>query len=734
MAELGTSLGGITPPIRGPRHTVFLRDNDDDPNVLPRPLPKGITYVANFASFNELMDRNILQVDEDEKVHLSTEEVAAIYRAKCEDQQLQVSWQREARFMELISKNCKGLSFSLRENGLGYLSAQCIAQVLAQNQHYAVLDLSGNRLRDAGAECIAQLLEHNDTIVHLAMKSNDIGHVGGEAIARALERNNTLTSLDLSGISGINRNHLGTKGAQALSNCLQVNNVLCILNLGSNGLGKEGMGLLSQGLVYNQTLTEIDLSSNNFGWEGCQILATVLDTANFRVLNLERNYIGDKGCAIIANALKIPKRAAGILEKLDLSYNLIHAQGFKAMADTIRLTKSLKYLKLDGNELTATDGSYEFAMALRENRSLLHLALNKNDIGAEGGKHLGEALQQNTTLQRLELSDNTVGNVGISVICQALRKEKSGLTYLDVTNNKIGDKGGLEIATMIRTNTTLQTLGIKQNSIKVAGEHIAEALKFNKVLLAFDFAYNDFSYKSFSAIEQSLQRNMAIYKATAGERLQGQIQLLKRDEELLFYTRDQIEEEMKQREIAKEKVKQKREALKKTVGGLKANLQELEDELDAKMRERQKEEEAAQKLSDEMQRFKIKMDKQTTQITRKIEAENERIQKLTKQITQTQKSIKQILDTEEEVFRPILDQLREEERQRDTMKDDAKWEAEKLVQWELKLKTLEKELAADPDDKKKKKKAAAEKGGAADKGAGDKAKKPKQKRKKSSTA
>lgn len=35
----------------------------------------------------------------------------------------------------------------------------------------------------------------------------------------------------------------------------------------------------------------------------------------------------------------------------------------------------------------------------------------------------------------------------------------------------------------------------------------------------------------------------------------SQIEVLKRDEELLFLTRDNIEEEMKQREVAKEKVR-----------------------------------------------------------------------------------------------------------------------------------------------------------------------------------
>ena len=47
-----------------PKGTTFLRDNDDPEDILPRPLPKGITYVANFTTYNDLMDRNILQVDE----------------------------------------------------------------------------------------------------------------------------------------------------------------------------------------------------------------------------------------------------------------------------------------------------------------------------------------------------------------------------------------------------------------------------------------------------------------------------------------------------------------------------------------------------------------------------------------------------------------------------------------------------------------------------------------------
>ena len=62
--------------------------------------------------------------------------------------------------------------------------------------------------------------------------------------------------------------------------------------------------------------------------------------------------------------------------------------------------------------------------------------------------------------------------------------------------------------------SALQHLNIKQNNIKVAGDRMAEALKSNKTLLSLDFTFNDFSYKSFSSIEQSLQRNMKVFKST----------------------------------------------------------------------------------------------------------------------------------------------------------------------------------------------------------------------------
>jgi hypothetical protein len=45
----------------------------------------------------------------------------------------------------------------------------------------------------------------------------------------------------MSGMSGINRNHIGSKGAAAVAHAIQHNKVLYQLFLSENGFGAEGL-------------------------------------------------------------------------------------------------------------------------------------------------------------------------------------------------------------------------------------------------------------------------------------------------------------------------------------------------------------------------------------------------------------------------------------------------------------------------------------------------------------
>lgn len=687
----------------------FLVDASEEETLLPRPLPPGISYVANYTSFEELIDKNILTQDEAEKVYLSQDEVRELYHAKCQDQGLNPNRHREARFMQLVSQNCRGMQFSMRENGLGVRSSECLAEVLGPNQYYSVVDLSGNRLRDLGAEQVAQLLEVNETIVHVALKSNDIGSAGAESLARALRSNATLTSLDLSGLSGINRNHLGTTGARAFGGALSVNQTLAVLNLGANGLGNEGLGYMAVGLEQNRTLTDVDLGSNNLGWEACTVLGPLLQTCNIQVLNLERNELRDKGASILAQALRRENEAkierdgtAGFGAKvwsLNLAYNGIRGAGFKHIADMVGQTRRVKVLRLDGNE--PGELAKDLAAAVRENYSLTHLSLCKCDIADDNAVAIAGSLDGQATLTRLELTDNMLGNRGAAQLSAALRGNKC-LRSLDIGNNKIDDgdpvsreEGGHAIARMLSRNFTLQHLNLRQNSIKRAGDDIAEQLRGNTSLLELDFSYNDFSFKSYSAVAAALQKNNRLWKSQAAPRLMGKIDALKGDEAALYGTEEEILQEIKRREATKEQLQRRKEEVKKLIYILQKDVENMSEKTDIKMGEAEAAQAVLTEVSNEVSAEKQKLQSKQRKVEGRVKDEESKILKMKKEKDKIDLEIKAFKEQQEKVLAKEYKELEKVTKVYQEAEDKCKSAAKDLVEIDMKLKALKPALPAD---------------------------------------
>jgi Ran GTPase-activating protein (RanGAP) involved in mRNA processing and transport len=155
-----------------------------------------------------------------------------------------------------------------------------VARCLLRSSH-TLLDLSGNFIRDAGAEALAAAIRCNPNLTAIVLRSNDIGPSGASALIGALSRSKTITSLDLSGLNGVNRNHIGQKGCRALADALRFNPVLVSLNIDENGIGPYGLeqmlpgarrvvrlsalgySLKEPGLENNTALDVLSLASNN---------------------------------------------------------------------------------------------------------------------------------------------------------------------------------------------------------------------------------------------------------------------------------------------------------------------------------------------------------------------------------------------------------------------------------------------------------------------------------------
>ena len=89
---------------------------------------------------------------------------------------------------------------------------------------------------------------------------------------------------------------------------------------------------------------------------------------------------------------------------------------------------------------------------------VLGLDISGNKIGNKGLVHVATVVQSNTTVLRtLKIAGCSTSDEGVESLARALAVNKS-LQELDISYNKIGDNGIAHIATALQKNTTLESV------------------------------------------------------------------------------------------------------------------------------------------------------------------------------------------------------------------------------------------------------------------------------------
>ncbi|KPA80716.1 ribonuclease inhibitor-like protein [Leptomonas pyrrhocoris] len=677
---------------------AFLQDRQAAVTSLPRLLPDGVPYAANFVSFDRLRECGALSETRQNEVSITAEDLRLLYEARCLDQDLAPSWQREVRFMELVSANCKGNFFCLPENGFGVSSAEALAAILSTNRRYSVLDVSGNRLRDEGARFIAQLLKKNRTLVHIDVASNDIGHTGGVMIAHALLENNTVVSLDIGARAGVNGNHIGTPGAEAFGMVLKSNEVLSRLNVSSNGLGAAGVTFIANALSLNHSLKRLNLSSNSLEADGARVLAAVLEESQVTHWELPRNRLDDKGGAVFLDALvEAVRNGHDVVEYLDMEDNVLGVKSAEAAGKLLSSSTALTVLRLAANSLES--GVKAISAGLQENHSLTTLSLSKCSVDHSGAAALGHAIAVNRTLLHLDMSNNRIKDAGAVELAKGLGSNKC-LLSCNVSSNKIGHEGGLEIARALQKNATLRHLNLRRNMmLEATGDAISDALRLNKSVEQMDVAYNDFSYVCVMAIERALEHNQAVNKTLLVPKLQSDIDRLAPKEKELDRAEEDIEVEKRMVRDRSEELMRRGEEARVVSEKLRREITELEKVYE-KMRA------AADTAEDAMRQTENRVNLAMTELKTKranmetrIQQEKERADRFQRDTEKLRKQIKHLEDAEKEQLGPLLKDLEITEQDRTREMDDAKFEAEKLATLQMRMKELQ--IAANKGKKKK---------------------------------
>ena len=296
---------------------------------------------------------------------------------------------------------------------------------------------------------------------------------------------------------------MGPNGVAALTRMMATMSISS-LDLAQNNLGDEGVETLANYIVSRPIVRHLNLASNGIGLEGIESIITLLPF--LKTLNLSnipgfpvRNQINSNTCGALIRALctspglhslNLANNGIGVASSTPVSSSaaatdnkapITHTTLLELIAVALsRYQTQLVHLVLDRNGL-GTRGATTVLTALAQNKQLRYLSLADNDITADISQTLDVVLRVNTSLCGLILKNNPIGP-GITRFCQALSQNKH-LTVLDLENCGIDDAGALALAQVLAVNRSITHLNLAGNAIGSKGGYaIATALKYNHVL------------------------------------------------------------------------------------------------------------------------------------------------------------------------------------------------------------------------------------------------------------
>ncbi|KAH9593022.1 Leucine-rich repeat [Trypanosoma melophagium] len=183
-------------------------------------------------------------------------------------------------------------------------------------------------------------------------------------------------------------------------------------------------------------------------------------------------------------------------ESLDLSYFALGKKGSIALAAALRVNQSINNISLVGNNITPA-GGIEIARSLSELRTVTTLDLSQNMLGSRdpgesirGGAVIAELLKPGNVLKSLSLRDNGLGDHHIADFVEAAT-DNTELAYLDLSFNKIGYIGAIDLAQILSRNGDLREINLEWNQFQTIGcRHIlGEGLLLNNTIKRFNLSW-----------------------------------------------------------------------------------------------------------------------------------------------------------------------------------------------------------------------------------------------------
>ncbi|XP_072893968.1 NACHT, LRR and PYD domains-containing protein 3-like [Hemitrygon akajei] len=228
--------------------------------------------------------------------------------------------------------------------------------------------------------------------------------------------------------------------------------------------------VLSHAIGFCDTIKLLDLENCHIQCEGIQRLGPGLHKG--QELRLGENKLGDSGVKLVSAALPNPECK---IQKLELGYVGLTDCGAEDLASALSTNQTLTELNLSGNEL-GDSGVKLVTAALRKSECKIQkLWLYGVGLTDSGAEDLASALSTNQTLTELELSGNELGDSGVKLVSASLRNPECKIQKLELVDVGLTDSGTDDLASALRTNSSLTELGLSGNELGDSGVKLVSA-------------------------------------------------------------------------------------------------------------------------------------------------------------------------------------------------------------------------------------------------------------------
>lgn len=234
-------------------------------------------------------------------------------------------------------------------------------------------------------------------------------------------------------------------------------------------------------LVHQQcVLKSLIFIRNNFDPQTFEALCSgFAKNKSVLALVLDDNGLRNKDIYKLKDALVKRGSEAPLLGLLSLSKNLIDDAGIEA------LSRALKTFRIHRLDLSHNNLSHYSVLYLKDAvRELFHIDLSFNTrLGLRGFVEIVTLYHTSTCLSWVNLSGLNLGEDATEELIGLLKSHVCRIKRLGLSDNRLGDEFGAELAVALAINTSLVELDLSRNLFtNQCIRHLAVCLQFNRHL------------------------------------------------------------------------------------------------------------------------------------------------------------------------------------------------------------------------------------------------------------